>query len=310
MSGIVGILQLDGAPIDVELLQRLVDFQKFRGPDAQRLWISGHVGLGHTLLAANEQSIQECQPFHLGDNIWIAADARVDGRSDLVTQVSAKITFRQQQNVREPQASVSFWLQTCHETNEQCCPSGRISMVRRSITILLTFAAFALLSASSAKADETFTWTLPASPTIGSTDFMTGNSLMIMNVPLTENGTSLGNYVFDFYSTGAGGGFDAFSMGSTTALNEFGPQVYMGGEDMPTFLPGTHGPFNGQGSLTAGMTGVLDITDAGNGNDLFTYTAKPTATTPEPSSLLLLGAGTLALLGFTRKRIIATASHA
>lgn len=88
MSGIVGIFHLDGAPVDAELLQRLVDFQKFRGPDAQRLWISGHVGLGHTLLKMN-QSIHECQPFHLGDSTWIVADARVDGRSELVAKLAA-----------------------------------------------------------------------------------------------------------------------------------------------------------------------------------------------------------------------------
>lgn len=89
MSGIVGVLHLDDAPVDAGLLQRLVDFQKFRGPDAQRLWIGGQVGLGHTLLAANGESVQECQPFHLGDNIWIAADARVDGRSDVVAKLTA-----------------------------------------------------------------------------------------------------------------------------------------------------------------------------------------------------------------------------
>lgn len=89
MSGIVGILHLDGAPVDADPLQRLVDFQKFRGPDAQGLWISGHVGLGNTLLRTNDESIHESQPFHLGDNIWIAADARVDGRSDLVAKLTA-----------------------------------------------------------------------------------------------------------------------------------------------------------------------------------------------------------------------------
>ncbi|HXU19577.1 MAG TPA: asparagine synthase-related protein [Verrucomicrobiae bacterium] len=89
MSGIVGILHLDGAPVDAELLQRLVDFQKFRGPDAQQIWISGPIGLGHTLLKTNDEPVHECQPFHLGDDIWIAADARVDGRSDLAAKLTA-----------------------------------------------------------------------------------------------------------------------------------------------------------------------------------------------------------------------------
>jgi asparagine synthase (glutamine-hydrolysing) len=89
MSGIVGILHLDGAPVDRRVLEGLVEFQKFRGPDAQRLWIDGHIGLGHTLLKTNDDSARECQPFHLGDNIWITADARVDGRPDLVTELAA-----------------------------------------------------------------------------------------------------------------------------------------------------------------------------------------------------------------------------
>jgi len=87
MSGIVGILQLDGAPVDRQVLERLVEFQKFRGPDAQHLWIEGNIGLGHTLLRTTDDTAQEHQPFHLGDNIWIAADARVDARSELVTQL-------------------------------------------------------------------------------------------------------------------------------------------------------------------------------------------------------------------------------
>jgi asparagine synthase (glutamine-hydrolysing) len=89
MSGIVGILHLDGAPVDRHVLKGLVEFQKFRGPDAQQLWIDGHVGLGHTLLKTHDDSARELQPFHLGDNIWITADARVDARLDSVTKLAA-----------------------------------------------------------------------------------------------------------------------------------------------------------------------------------------------------------------------------
>ncbi len=91
MSGIVGILHLDGAPIDRELLEKLVECEKFRGPDAQNVWLDGHVGFGHTLLITNDDcNADEHQPFQLGDDIWITADTRIDGRSDLVRKLAAK----------------------------------------------------------------------------------------------------------------------------------------------------------------------------------------------------------------------------
>jgi asparagine synthase (glutamine-hydrolysing) len=89
MSGIVGVLQLDRAPVDRRQLERLAEFQKFRGPDAQHLWIDGHVGLAHALLRTTEDSAPEHQPFQLGDDIWIAADARVDDRPNLVAALTA-----------------------------------------------------------------------------------------------------------------------------------------------------------------------------------------------------------------------------
>jgi asparagine synthase (glutamine-hydrolysing) len=90
MSGIVGILQLDGAPVDRQLLQRLTDFQCFRGPDAKQIWLNGNIGLGHTLLRTTEESEHETQPFTLDDGVWIVADARVDGRRELIAELQSK----------------------------------------------------------------------------------------------------------------------------------------------------------------------------------------------------------------------------
>ena len=50
MSGFVGILNLDGAPVDRALLERMTRALEFRGPDATGIWCNGAVGLGHTLL--------------------------------------------------------------------------------------------------------------------------------------------------------------------------------------------------------------------------------------------------------------------
>ena len=46
MSGIVGIVNTNGAPVDRELLRRMTTFLAFRGPDAQEVWIQDHVGFG------------------------------------------------------------------------------------------------------------------------------------------------------------------------------------------------------------------------------------------------------------------------
>jgi hypothetical protein len=68
-------------------------------------------------------------------------------------------------------------------------------------------------------------------------------------------------------------------------VNAFGGQLYTGGEGSPTFVLDK---FELNNNRSDGPLGTLVI-----------------RSTPEPSSLLLLGTGALALLGFARKRIIA-----
>jgi len=89
VSGFAGILCIDGTVVDRELLQRLTDFQKFRGPDAQHMWMDGQVGFGHTLLKTGPDSQGEHQPFRLGD-VCIVADCRVDARLALIAELQAR----------------------------------------------------------------------------------------------------------------------------------------------------------------------------------------------------------------------------
>ena len=90
MSGIVGIVNLDQAPVDPPLLQRLTDFLAFRGPDAQESWTDHHVGLGHTALWTTFESEHERQPCSLDGHVWITADARVDDRAGLIPQLESQ----------------------------------------------------------------------------------------------------------------------------------------------------------------------------------------------------------------------------
>lgn len=90
MGGIVGVLNVDGRPLDDTLLPRLTSALSFRGPDRQR-WrmIAAHVGLGQTLLASTDLSGGVEQPFTLDGATWIVGDARVDARQDLVAELES-----------------------------------------------------------------------------------------------------------------------------------------------------------------------------------------------------------------------------
>ena len=83
MSGIVGMYDRSGAPVDQTLLQALAYFLSYRGPDARDTWSDGPVGLGHTMLRTSHESQIERQPASLGGRFWIAADARIDCREEL-----------------------------------------------------------------------------------------------------------------------------------------------------------------------------------------------------------------------------------
>lgn len=83
MSGIAGVLNTDGAPVAKDLLGRLVESLRFRGPDAQKLWCDREIGLGFTLLATSGTGVPDEQPCGTDGVVWIVADARIDGRIEL-----------------------------------------------------------------------------------------------------------------------------------------------------------------------------------------------------------------------------------
>jgi asparagine synthase (glutamine-hydrolysing) len=91
MSGIVGIVNIDGSPIDHGLLRRMTEFMTFRGPDAQETWATGNVGFGTALLRTTTESLGERQPLSLDGEVWITADARIDGRADLIGKLKSKV---------------------------------------------------------------------------------------------------------------------------------------------------------------------------------------------------------------------------
>jgi asparagine synthase (glutamine-hydrolysing) len=85
-----GIVNLDGAPVNRQLLSEMTNHFAFRGPDAQNIWIEGAVGFGHTMLRTTWESEHESQPFSLDGQVWITADARIDDRANLIEKLAAK----------------------------------------------------------------------------------------------------------------------------------------------------------------------------------------------------------------------------
>jgi PEP-CTERM motif len=173
-------------------------------------------------------------------------------------------------------------------------------MLRRTLIASALLILPGLMSATRVNADElafsyglngtTFAWQLPASPVIGPGDYVLGTLFDISDVPFSENGVPQGAGFFDFYNLSDGGGFDLI-VGGVPILNEYGQQIYTGPESTPTFLVGT--PVNLNDGKSDGPTGGL--------------TTK-TVSTPEPSSLLLLGGGLLSLIGLAWKRRVAAQS--
>lgn len=83
MSGIVGIFDRNGAPVDRSLLHALTHFLSFCGPDAREVWSNGPIGFGHALLRTTRESLGERQPVSVDGKLWITADARIDCRNEL-----------------------------------------------------------------------------------------------------------------------------------------------------------------------------------------------------------------------------------
>ena len=84
MSGIVGIWNLDGKPVEREVLARMSGTMAHRGPDGEEMWIKGPVGLGCQLLRVTPESEKETQPLVNSSGTVLVFDGRLDNREELL----------------------------------------------------------------------------------------------------------------------------------------------------------------------------------------------------------------------------------
>lgn len=85
MSGIAGLIHLDGRPADGAIPRSMAQSLVHRGPDASEIHVDGPVGFAHCLLRTTPESLHESLPLaDPGGDLLLTADARIDNRAGLL----------------------------------------------------------------------------------------------------------------------------------------------------------------------------------------------------------------------------------
>jgi asparagine synthase (glutamine-hydrolysing) len=84
MSGISGVWNLDGAPVDADVLSRMDSALAHRAPGGGGMRIEGAVGFAHRGVAVTTEEIGERQPLAGANGVMLAWDGRLDNRSELL----------------------------------------------------------------------------------------------------------------------------------------------------------------------------------------------------------------------------------
>jgi asparagine synthase (glutamine-hydrolysing) len=115
MSGIAGILNLDGRPADPELLGQMSLAVAHRGPDETLRWTQGPVGFAHCQLRTTPESLGEHQPLTLEDGRYaITCDGRVDNRPELIA------ALRDQAPVSDATTDAELLLRAYRRWGDRC----------------------------------------------------------------------------------------------------------------------------------------------------------------------------------------------
>jgi asparagine synthase (glutamine-hydrolysing) len=115
MSGIAGILNLDGRPVDTAVMERITAAMSHRGPEGAGHWVDGPVALGHRLLHTTPESLQESQPLlDESGKLCLTFDGRVDNREELKDSlVAAGIPLRDPTDAELVLKSYDRWGEDC-----------------------------------------------------------------------------------------------------------------------------------------------------------------------------------------------------
>ncbi|MDP3181234.1 MAG: asparagine synthase-related protein [Desulfobaccales bacterium] len=84
MSGLVGLWNLDGRPLEEGILSKLSATLAHRGPDGEGVWQQGSVGLACQLFKVTPEAAQETQPLVHHSGAVVVFDGRLDNRDELL----------------------------------------------------------------------------------------------------------------------------------------------------------------------------------------------------------------------------------
>lgn len=91
MSGIAGIVNFDGAPVEPGLIEMMTASMSYRGPNGIHHWQSASIALGQCMLRTTPESLEEVQP-------WLSENERyvlvMDGRLDNWEELRRSLELR------------------------------------------------------------------------------------------------------------------------------------------------------------------------------------------------------------------------
>ena len=91
MSGIAGIWNLDGKPVDEKILRKMSAMLRHRGRDGEGIWLEGGVGLACQMLRVTPESLKETQPFHNRRGQAAVYDGRLDNREEIISNLGSSV---------------------------------------------------------------------------------------------------------------------------------------------------------------------------------------------------------------------------
>ena len=88
MSGIVGVLDFKNNPVSVQLIKRMADTIKHRGPDGEGLYTNKNIGLGHRRLNVLTYGYQPL--CNEDESVWIVCDGEIYNSDQLKEECEKK----------------------------------------------------------------------------------------------------------------------------------------------------------------------------------------------------------------------------